>query len=119
MKPHSKSDSSDVILVLTNLPDPASAETLAKTLVSGKLAACINLMSPCTSIYHWEGKIESSTEIPLLIKTTVAHYADVEATILNQHPYELPEILRVTVDGGLDVYLQWVASITNQGLPLE
>lgn len=110
MKPHSKSNNSDVILVLTNLPDQASAGNMAQHLVSANLAACVNIMAPCTSIYHWQGKIESATEVPLMIKTTADRYTEIEAFILDRHPYELPEIVRVTVDGGLDAYLQWVGS---------
>lgn len=119
MKPLLKSDSRNVILVLTSLPDRASAETLAQHLVSQKFAACVNILTPCTSIYHWQGKIESSAETPLLIKTTAVRYTDIEAAICKMHPYELPEVLCVSADGGLDAYLQWVTSITSQEFSLE
>lgn len=106
------SKTTDIILVQTNLPDQDSAENIARHLVAAKLAACVNIMAPCTSIYHWQGKIESTAEIPLLIKTTEQRYAAVEAAIRELHPYELPEIIYVTVSGGLPAYIQWVQQET-------
>jgi periplasmic divalent cation tolerance protein len=107
------SETSNMILVQTNLPDREVAENMARHLVATKLAACVSIMAPCTSIYHWQGKIESATEIPLLIKTTKQRYAAVETVIRELHPYELPEILYVTVDGGLPAYIQWVQQETS------
>ena len=107
------SETISTILVCTNLPDQASAENMAQHLITAKLAACVNIMAPCTSIYHWQGKIESVTEIPLLIKTTRQLYAAVEAAIRELHPYELPEIIYVTVDGGLPTYIQWIQQETS------
>jgi len=101
------------ILLQTNLPDQASAENMARHLVVARLAACVSIMAPCTSIYHWRGKIENTSEIPLLIKTTKQRYAAVEAAILELHPYELPEIICVTVDGGLPAYIQWIQQETS------
>ena len=96
------------ILVLTNLPDQQSAEKLAQHLVSAKLAACINILAPCTSIYEWQGKIVNDTEIPMLIKASCANYAALEAAIRKSHPYELPEISHVPITGGLTAYLDWI-----------
>lgn len=96
------------ILVLTNLPDQTSAQQLAETLITEKLAACVNILSPCQSIYHWEGKIESAEEWPMMIKTTTDRYAQLEIRILALHPYELPEIIQVEIKGGLNQYIQWV-----------
>lgn len=102
----------NTILVQTNLPDQAGAENIAQHLIAAKLAACVSIMAPCTSIYHWQGKTKSATEIPLLIKTTKQRYAAVEAAIRKLHPYELPEIIYVTVDGGLPAYIQWIQQET-------
>ncbi len=104
----------DKILVMTNLPDQAVALQLAETLVANGLAACVNTLAPCTSIYHWQGKTESTQEIPMLIKTTHARYAEVEATICRLHPYELPEIIQVPIGGGLPAYLQWISDETSR-----
>lgn len=104
----------EYILVLSNLPDRTSAASLAETLVSRGLAACVNILASCTSIYHWQGKTESAQEIPILIKTTLARYAEVELTIRELHPYELPEIIHVPVTGGLPAYLAWVSQETSR-----
>ena len=101
------------LLVLTNLPDQASARALATTLVTERLAACVNLLAPCRSIYRWQGAIESAEETPLLIKTTAERYAALEAAIRARHPYELPEIIAVSLVHGLPAYLQWVESETR------
>jgi periplasmic divalent cation tolerance protein len=102
-----------VILVLTNFPDEAGAKELAEKLIDDRLAACINILQGCTSFYRWQGLIEMTNEIPVLIKTTVEHYDAVEQTIKAIHPYELPEILAVPIDNGLPAYLQWVIDETN------
>jgi len=100
-------------LVITNLPDRGSATKLAHELVEKRLAACINILSPCRSIYRWKGKTEDAEEFPMLIKTTSTRYAELEAAIRSGHPYELPEIIAVRLTGGLPAYLQWVDSETQ------
>ncbi len=100
------------LLILTNLPDEASAQALASSLVAEHLAACVNILAPCRSVYRWQGRVESVQEIPLLIKTTGARYAATEAAIRSGHPYELPEIIAVPIAHGLPEYLDWVASET-------
>ena len=72
----------DILLVLTNLPDRAAALTLANALIETKAAACVNVLAACTSVYHWQGKVENADEIPLLIKTTTAAYPALEDTIV-------------------------------------
>lgn len=101
------------LLVLTNLPDQLTAENLARHLVEQKLAACVNILAPCKSVYRWQGNIESTQEIPLLIKTTSEVYAVLEETIRRLHPYELPEIVQVPLSGGLPAYIQWLIGETN------
>lgn len=97
-----------ILLVLTNLPDEASAKKLAEQLVSQKLAACVNILSTCQSVYAWQGEIKHETEVPVLIKTNQLQYDALESAIIKAHPYELPEIISIHVDGGLPQYLQWV-----------
>jgi periplasmic divalent cation tolerance protein len=80
---------------LTQLPDRASAQSLARSLVESRLAACVSIGAPVESLYHWRGEIETAEEFPVVIKTHVERYAEVEAAIRAQHPYELPEILAV------------------------
>lgn len=101
------------VLVVTNLPDREAAIRLAESLIGARAAACVNVLAPCLSIYHWQGKTESAEETPLLIKTTEARYAEVERIIRELHPYELPEIIRVPITGGLPQYLQWITNETQ------
>ncbi|MFO1346194.1 MAG: divalent-cation tolerance protein CutA [Rhodocyclaceae bacterium] len=101
------------LLVLTNCPDPACAETIAAALVELRLAACVNVLAPCRSVYRWQGKTEAATEVPMLIKTTTERYAAVEAEIRARHPHELPEIVALPIDRGLPAYLQWLADETR------
>jgi len=96
------------LLVLTNLPDRPSAEALAVALVEARLAACVNILAPCRSVYRWQDAVETADEVPLLIKTSAARYAEVEAAIRAQHPYELPEVIAFPVTQGLPDYLAWV-----------
>lgn len=103
----------DVLLVFTNLPDAAAARALAAALVEARLAACVNILAPCRSVYRWQGGIEEADEVPLLIKTTAARYAELEAAIRARHPYELPEIVAVPVAHGLPAYLAWVGAETS------
>ena len=105
----------DTLLVLTNLPDAASAERIARLLVEQRLAACVNILAPCTSVYRWNAAIETAAEVPLLIKTTAARYAELEAAIRARHPYELPEIIAVPVGSGLPGYLDWIAAEVTAG----
>ena len=99
-----------IILVLTNMPDQASAGLLAESLVTQKLAACVSILAPCQSVYTWQGKLEHAVEVPVLIKTSLTQYNALEAAIIKAHPYELPEIITINVDGGLPQYLQWVSA---------
>lgn len=102
----------NVIVVLTNLPDRESALKLADALIEKRLAACVNVLAECTSIYRWRDKVEHAVEVPVLIKTAGASYHEVEAAIRANHPYELPEIVSVSVVAGLPAYLDWVAAET-------
>ena len=103
----------DVLLVLTNLPDRDNAQRMAHLLVETRAAACVNILPECSSVYRWQGKIESASEVQLMVKTTRSAYARVEELIRSHHPYELPEIIAVSVASGLPAYLQWVASETS------
>ena len=106
----------DAVIVFTNLPDREAALKLANALVANKLAACVNVLSGCTSVYRWKGAIENAQEVPVLIKTRAARYAEIEAAIRALHPYELPEIIAVPVVRGSDDYLRWVADETGHSI---
>jgi periplasmic divalent cation tolerance protein len=99
-------------VVLTTLPERAGAETLARELLSARLAACIQIGAAVHSLYHWKGEIETASEIPMAIKTRVELYAQVERAIRERHPYELPEIVAVPITDGLPGYIDWIAAET-------
>ncbi len=101
------------LLVITNLPDRASAEALARALVERRAAACVNVLAPCHSFYRWQGAIETAAEHPVFAKTTQDRYALLESVVRELHPYELPEIIAVRVAAGLPAYLQWVDAETQ------
>lgn len=101
------------LLVLTNLPDRAAAERIAETLIGQQLAACVNILAPCRSVYRWKGEVQHDEEHPMLIKTTAERYPALELALRAGHPYELPEIIAVRIERGLPDYLQWVAGETT------
>ncbi len=101
------------LLVLTTLPDRPAAEKLAAALVEARVAACVNILAPCASVYRWKGVVQHDEEHPLLIKTTREAYAALEAAIRTRHPYELPEIVAVPIERGLPAYLDWLAAETT------
>jgi periplasmic divalent cation tolerance protein len=102
-----------MLLVLTNMPDRAAAERLAAALVENRVAACVNILAPCRSIYRWKGETQHDEEHPVLIKSTAEAYPALESAIRAGHPYELPEIIAVPVERGLPAYLDWVDAETN------
>jgi periplasmic divalent cation tolerance protein len=103
----------NTLLVITSLPDRAAAEKLADALIAQRLAACVNILAPCRSVYRWKGAVQHDEEHPVLIKTTPERYAELERAIRAAHPYELPEIVAVPIERGLPAYLDWVAAETS------
>jgi periplasmic divalent cation tolerance protein len=101
------------LLVLTNLPDRASAERLADALLEKRVAACVNILAPCRSVFRWKGAVQHDEEHPVLIKTTADRYPALETAIRAVHPYELPEIIAVPIERGLPAYLVWVDAETK------
>ena len=104
---------SDAIIVLCTCPDNASARQLAQTLLSEKLAACVNLIPQVTSLYYWQGKMEESQEVQLVIKTRRTMFGVLQERLLSLHPYEVPEILALPILCGNPAYLQWVQEQTT------
>ena len=101
---------SDFEIVLCTCPDKETAKKLARLLVEKKMAACVNILPGITSIYEWDGKIESTQEHLLLIKSSCGHYRLIESEIFRHHPYEIPEIIAVPIERGLPEYLDWINS---------
>jgi periplasmic divalent cation tolerance protein len=101
----------DLILVLTTMPDDNRADGLARTLVEEGLAACVNVHGPMTSTYRWQGKVEVEPERQVVIKTTRARLAALETRLRALHPYELPEL--VVIDAAASgAYAGWVNDST-------
>lgn len=97
----------EFVFVYSTFPDQESALKVAQTLVSQKLAACVNLSAPITSVYEWQGKIETGPEIAALIKTRRALTEQVIAATRPLHPYDVPCFLVLPIEGGSADYLSW------------
>jgi periplasmic divalent cation tolerance protein len=108
----------EILFVLTHCPDEATAERIARALVENRLAACVNRSGPVQSIYRWQGAVEESREVALVIKTTRDCYPAVEQAIRQMHPYELPEIVALPVDAGHAPYLRWIRDSTATPAPV-
>jgi len=104
---------SDVVLVLSTVADDESAEIIARTLVEERLAACVNLLPPMTSIYRWQGAVERDTERQLVMKTTRSRLPALQQRLRELHSYELPECIVLAADGGSDDYLAWVGRMVE------
>jgi periplasmic divalent cation tolerance protein len=98
----------DLIIILTTMPDDQRADALARTLVDEQLAACVHVHAPISSTYRWKGAVERETERPLVIKTTRARLGDLEKRLHALHPYELPEFVVLSAAAG-DAYGRWVS----------
>ncbi len=96
-------------IVLTTLEDEQQAADFATELVERRLAACVNIVGPIRSVYRWKGKVERENEYLLIIKTTAEQAARLEAAFKELHPYELPERVELSVEGGSGDYLAWIA----------
>jgi len=103
----------EVLVVLTNCPDVASADRIARALIENRVAACVNRLAPVASIFRWQGAIEEASEVPLLIKCTRERYAAVEQLIRELHPYTVPEIIATPVVAGFGPYLRWIDDETQ------
>jgi periplasmic divalent cation tolerance protein len=97
-------------IILCTCPNSETATHIAQHLVAAKLAACINILPGITSIYEWQGEVETAQEQLLLIKSCQTHYAMIEAEIKRLHPYELPEIIALSIETGFPDYLKWINS---------
>ncbi len=97
-------------LVLTTCPNRRAAQRIARTLVEERLAACVNIIPVAQSVYRWRGKIESASELLLIIKSPRRAYAKLEKRLRALHPYELPEVIAVPIISGYRPYLAWIAN---------
>ncbi|MCS6765150.1 MAG: divalent-cation tolerance protein CutA [Candidatus Protistobacter heckmanni] len=111
---HETQQAAAALLALTTVPDVAAADALTAAILDAHAAACVTRLAPAQSSYHWQGKRETAEEIPLLIKTTPAAYARLQAVVERHHPYDTPELIALPVTAGLPAYLAWVAAETKE-----
>lgn len=102
-------------LLLTTCPSLEIAHNLAQTLVTQHLAACINIIPQIQSVYEWEQQVVSDSEVLLLIKTRHEHYGAIEQVFVQQHPYEVPELIGLPIETGLSHYLRWLDEVVAKG----
>jgi periplasmic divalent cation tolerance protein len=105
----------DKRIVLSTAGSEDEARKIALHLVEHQLAACVNIVPRIESIYRWEGKVESSGEWLLLIKTTAERFPDVRDAIRELHSYELPECIAISVEEGSPEYLRWLTNSVVKG----
>ena len=101
---------SDVVIVLVTVPVGDLGDAVARALIEDRLAACVNVSAPMTSVYRWDGCVTHDVERQLVIKTTADRVNAVRDRVAQLHPYELPEFLVCAVTDGSPAYLAWVRS---------
>ncbi len=101
-------------LILSTCPDFTCAQDLATQIITNKLAACVNILPGLSSVYQWQGQIETAQEHLLFIKAPSQQYPLIEDFLSEHHPYDTPEIIAFTIESGLPDYLQWLTSCTTQ-----
>ena len=97
-------------VVLVTVPDVATAESLVRRLVEGRVVACGTILPGVTSVYHWGGAVERATEVQVLFKTTAAGAERLVRRVPELHPYDVPEVLVLPVEAGHPPYLDWIES---------
>lgn len=100
--------SGEPYLVFVTGPDREAMEGLGRTLVEERLAACVNILGPVTSVYRWEGRVTEDEEALALLKSTGGRLDRLEARVAELHPYEEPEFLAVRADTGSPSYVEWI-----------
>jgi periplasmic divalent cation tolerance protein len=101
------------LVVLSTFDSPDQAAEVARTLVSERLAACVNLVGPIRSIYRWEGKLCDDSETLAIIKTTSERFEAMRIRLVELHPYKVPEVVALPIDAGHAPYLAWVTGETT------
>jgi periplasmic divalent cation tolerance protein len=104
----------DKRLMLTTTGSREEAEKIAGELVSRRLAACVNIVGPIASVYRWKGAVERGEEFLLLIKSTEARCEAIRQALVELHSYELPELISIAIEGGLEAYLDWIAASVGE-----
>jgi periplasmic divalent cation tolerance protein len=106
-------DASDVVLALSTAPDVEQAARIARALVDERLIACANLVPGLTSIYRWQGEVQTDAEVLLLMKTRRSLVRRLKERLPQLHPYQVPELVVTEVTDGLEPYCRWVRDETE------
>ncbi|MAZ67068.1 MAG: divalent-cation tolerance protein CutA [Kangiellaceae bacterium] len=102
------------VVYFCTCPSPDSATDLANTLVTEKLAACVNIVPAISSIYEWQGELCRDQEALLIIKTTQGKFNALEKRVTEQHPYDVPELIGFDVSNGHPPYINWLISTIHE-----
>jgi periplasmic divalent cation tolerance protein len=106
---------SEPLVVLSTVGTAEDAQRIARALVERGLAACVNVLPGVTSVYRWQGRIETEPEHLLVIKTTAEGFEPLRAALVSLHPYEVPEVVALPVRGGHGPYLAWLDASVGAG----
>jgi periplasmic divalent cation tolerance protein len=104
---------SPVCVAFTTCPDEGTARRIASALVDERLAACVNIVPDVTSVYRWEGALETAPECLLIVKTRRERLEALQRRLEELHPYDVPELVALSVEGGSSAYLKWVVEETG------
>ena len=96
------------VIAFSTFPDLETARKISRELVESALVACADIIPAVESIYYWKEKVETSAESLAVFKLTAARYPEFESRLRNLHPYDVPEIVRLNIAGGLPDYLRWI-----------
>ena len=104
----------DFAIILTTASAVEEGQSIANTLVEKQLAACVNIIPKISSVYHWEGQIQSESEVLLLIKTTKDLESEVYQEVQNLHSYDTPELITLPITNGSETYLDWMTNAVGK-----
>lgn len=102
------------IIVLVTTKDRVEAEKISQTLLSEKLIACANIISPVASYFWWQGKVDRTDECLIIMKTRKSLFGEVQLRVKELHSYEVPEVLALPIVDGSEAYLSWMGSVLRQ-----
>lgn len=100
-------------VVLVTAPTSEHAEKIARAVVDGRLAACVNIVPGIRSIYRWKGEVCDDAEFLLIIKTRAGLFEELASAIREHHPYETPEIISLPISAGWKPYIDWLNAETG------
>jgi len=109
------SNRNSIVVILVTAPDGQVAQQLATKLVGERLVACANVLPGIQSVYWWEGEVQNSSEVLMLMKARKQDVDAVTERVRALHPYAVPEVIATDVVSGLEAYLNWVVAETERG----